>query len=60
MIKMILSGCNGKMGQAIARLAAETDDVEIVCGIDLQDMGLYDFPIYSFAARVYRTGGCDC
>lgn len=57
MIKMILSGCNGKMGQAIARLAAETDDVEIVCGIDLQDMGLYDFPIYSLPPAY--TGQAD-
>lgn len=45
------------MGRSIARLVAETEDVEIVCGIDLQDMGLYDFPIYSLPSAF--TGEAD-
>lgn len=34
MTKLILSGCNGRMGQTITRLCAERDDLTIVAGID--------------------------
>ena len=30
-----MNGCNGKMGQVISRLVDEQDDVEIVCGVDI-------------------------
>ncbi|HPU42094.1 MAG TPA: 4-hydroxy-tetrahydrodipicolinate reductase, partial [Acetivibrio clariflavus] len=29
MINILLSGCNGKMGQVITRLAAEREDLKI-------------------------------
>ncbi len=34
MLKVILSGCNGAMGRAITKVASESQDVEIVVGID--------------------------
>lgn len=34
MTSLILSGCNGRMGQTITRLCAERDDLTIVAGID--------------------------
>lgn len=34
MLKVILSGCNGAMGRAITKVASESEDVEIVVGID--------------------------
>lgn len=34
MTTLILSGCNGRMGQTITRLCAERDDLTIVAGID--------------------------
>lgn len=34
MTKLILSGCNGRMGQTITRLCADRDDLTIVAGID--------------------------
>lgn len=34
MTNIILSGCGGAMGQAITRLAAQRDGIEIVAGID--------------------------
>ena len=37
MTKIILTGCNGRMGQAIVSLAKETDGVEIVYGVDEYD-----------------------
>ncbi len=35
MLRVILNGCLGRMGQAVAALARERDDVRIVAGVDL-------------------------
>ena len=35
MVKMILSGCNGKMGQAVTRLCKDRTDLSIVAGFDM-------------------------
>ena len=35
MTGILLSGCNGKMGKVITAAAANTDDIEMVGGIDL-------------------------
>ena len=45
--KIIMHGCNGAMGQVISRLAAEDDAAEIVAGIDIEDKGLYDYPVFT-------------
>lgn len=37
MIRVIMHGCNGKMGQVITGLCKEDPDVEIVAGIDVVD-----------------------
>ncbi len=37
MIRAIMSGCNGKMGQVITGICKEDADIEIVAGIDLYD-----------------------
>ena len=34
MVRIIMHGCNGKMGQVITRLAAEDGNCQIVAGID--------------------------
>lgn len=34
MLKVILSGCNGAMGRAVTKVVSESEDVEIVVGID--------------------------
>lgn len=34
MVSIIMSGCNGHMGQTITRIVSETDGVQIVAGID--------------------------
>lgn len=34
MVKAIMHGCNGKMGQVISNLVAADSDIEIVAGID--------------------------
>lgn len=45
MTKIIMNGCNGKMGQVISRLVAEDDDAEIVCGVDINTAELNGYPV---------------
>ncbi len=49
MLKLILHGCFGKMGQAIALLVKETKDAEIVAGIDAfaDSAASADFPVFT-------------
>lgn len=49
MIKIIMSGCNGAMGQVITRLAAQQDDFEIVAGIDINTTVKDGYPVYKNA-----------
>lgn len=50
MIKAIMHGCNGKMGQVITVLAANDENIEIVAGIDLFDEQLNDYPVFKTLA----------
>ncbi len=45
MTKIILSGCGGKMGQVITALAETREDLEIVCGFDINDTK-NSYPVY--------------
>ena len=33
-VKVLMHGCNGKMGQVISRMAAETEGMELAAGVD--------------------------
>ena len=44
MTKVIMHGCNGKMGQVITGLIAQDEDVKIVAGIDTYDEKKNDYP----------------
>ena len=46
MTKVIMHGCNGKMGQVITGLIAQDEDVKIVAGIDTYDEKKNDSPVY--------------
>lgn len=48
-MKIILSGCNGKMGQVIARAVAERDGCEIVAGLDRVADSTGAFPVFATA-----------
>ena len=46
MVKMIMHGCNGKMGQVITKIVKEDANAEIVAGID-KFMGIpNDYPVF--------------
>lgn len=47
MIRLIMHGCNGKMGQVISSFAAEDDGVEMVAGIDVHDDGHNSYPVFT-------------
>ncbi len=47
MVKAIMHGCNGHMGQVISELVKEDTEIEIVAGIDLTDNKENDYPVYT-------------
>lgn len=47
MVRMIMNGCNGKMGQTITNLVAEDNDIEIVAGIDAFNPESKTYPVYA-------------
>lgn len=46
MTKVIMHGCNGKMGQTIAGLIADDDEVTLAAGVDAYDEGKNPFPVF--------------
>ena len=47
MVKAIMHGCNGHMGQVISQLVREDEEIEIVAGIDLVDCRDNGYPVYT-------------
>ena len=46
MVKVIMHGCNGKMGQVITRLVAADPELAIVAGVDARAQALNDYPVF--------------
>lgn len=46
MVRVIMHGCNGKMGQTITSLIAADEEIEIVAGIDAVDDGRNTYPVF--------------
>lgn len=47
MVKIIMHGCNGKMGQVITGIVAADKDAEIVVGIDIVDNRQNPYPVFT-------------
>ena len=47
MIRVIMHGCNGKMGQTISGLIVADPEVELVAGIDARDDGHNPYPVFT-------------
>ena len=47
MIKVLINGCNGKMGQEVAKEIKLTQDIEVLCGVDRIDTGDNNFPVFT-------------
>ena len=50
MLKIIISGSNGHMGQNVARLCDQYEDIKVVAGFDISGDSLSRFPVYSSPA----------
>jgi 4-hydroxy-tetrahydrodipicolinate reductase len=46
MTKVIMHGCNGKMGQMITGIIADDPDIEIVAGVDASDHIKNTYPVF--------------
>ena len=47
MLKIALSGCNGRMGRVIADICAGKENMKVVAGFDVNTVKLGDFPVYA-------------
>ncbi len=47
MVRILMCGCNGKMGQVITRIARYREDVKIVAGYDINDSNTNDYPVFT-------------
>ena len=47
MIKIIMCGCNGKMGQTITGIVAEDEESEIVAGFDIAENDSLSYPVFT-------------
>lgn len=47
MVKVIMHGCNGKMGQVISGLIAGDSEIQLVAGIDARDDGHNPYPVFT-------------
>ncbi len=52
MVKIAITGANGKMGNVIARLVAERDNCTVIAGIDLNDIQNGKFPIVKYPSEL--------
>lgn len=47
MIRIIMCGCNGKMGQTITGIIAEDEESEIVAGFDIAENDSLSYPVFT-------------
>ncbi len=47
MVKVIMNGCNGKMGQVISKITAEDPQIEVIAGIDVLDNIQNPYPVFT-------------
>jgi len=47
MIRVIMHGCNGKMGHTISNLISQDPTCKMVAGIDINTTAYFDYPVFS-------------
>ena len=58
MVKIIMHGCNGHMGQVISGIVEKDPDAEIVAGIDARDDGHNSYPVFATPAECNVEADC--
>ncbi|MBQ2968386.1 MAG: 4-hydroxy-tetrahydrodipicolinate reductase [Clostridia bacterium] len=51
MIKLIISGCNGKMGKVVSSIVLNQPDIEVVAGFDINTETAFGYPVYKTPAE---------
>lgn len=51
MIRVLLTGCGGRMGKVVAQLCASREDFEVCAGVDVA-LPVCDFPVYENCCQV--------
>ncbi len=46
-MKVLVNGCNGKMGQEVAKQVKLAQDMDVICGVDRIDTGDNPFPVFT-------------
>ena len=46
-MKVLVNGCNGKMGQEVVKQIGLLEDVDVLCGVDKTDSGDNAFPVFT-------------
>ena len=52
MVKIILSGCNGRMGRAISDICNKNPNTEIVAGLDINTESPFGYPVYDDISKI--------
>ncbi|MBQ1193150.1 MAG: 4-hydroxy-tetrahydrodipicolinate reductase [Lachnospiraceae bacterium] len=52
MVRIIMVGCNGRMGKVISELVMKDDDAQIVAGVDICDDGKNNYPVFQSIDQV--------
>lgn len=52
MIKVLVNGCNGKMGQEVVKAMDSNSDLILVGGYDRENTGIYTFPVYTDFSQI--------
>ncbi|MCH5300557.1 MAG: 4-hydroxy-tetrahydrodipicolinate reductase [Ruminococcus sp.] len=55
MVKILLTGCCGKMGHAITKAVSEREDCKIVCGVDVYNDNSYDYAVHDCFSEVTES-----
>lgn len=52
MVKVVISGCLGKMGRVVKEVISGRNDCEVLAGIDVASVSDYDFAVYKKPAEM--------
>ena len=58
MVKVMISGCNGKMGQVVTSMCEANPNMEIVAGIDVNAVKRNSYPVYADPMEFPGTADC--
>ena len=47
MVKVLVNGCNGKMGSIVCDLVSKSENLELVGGFDKDNLNNTNFPVFT-------------